>query len=346
LSQIRALDADLLCLQEVDNARQWNDELHRLGYCCLYTQRPSLSDGVLLCFRASRFCLRKRVDVDLDAHCCSGDERAHADQSDPYRRRNVGLVAVLDEITPAAAATAATATACIASPLSEHSYDPAQDRCTYCAKETAARRPLAETSDVESEESKAVDSEETNDVESEEEPAYTREEEQEGDNDVPGCPLPLVVATTHLFWDPAFGFVKQAQARAMLTVIQDVCERIAKPMGMCASALPVVFAGDFNTMPDTAVYQLLTGQLVSSPVASHGLHSKQPHHCSSYAPVTEEEIAKHSDPLSLSFRLRSAYAACGGEPAFTNYTPTFSATIDYVLVSEHFQVNGSWCMCV
>ncbi|RLN61067.1 hypothetical protein BBJ28_00007017 [Nothophytophthora sp. Chile5] len=108
--------------------------------------------------------------------------------------------------------------------------------------------------------------------------------------------LEFVVTTTHLFWDPAQEDVKLLQARRMLRAVD------AFTSAMNAST-PTIFAGDFNSLPDSKVYQFITDN-------------------------------KH---------FRSAYARYGdgGEPAFTNVNgatetedkkqvPSFVGTLDYI----------------
>lgn len=63
------------------------------------------------------------------------------------------------------------------------------------------------------------------------------------------APLEFVVATTHLFWDPAQEDVKLLQTRRMLRPLQEYMQRLQ---------LPVVFAGDFNSLPGSRVYNLIT----------------------------------------------------------------------------------------
>ncbi|RLN94672.1 hypothetical protein BBJ28_00022050 [Nothophytophthora sp. Chile5] len=109
-------------------------------------------------------------------------------------------------------------------------------------------------------------------------------------------PLEFVVTTTHLFWDPAQEDVKLLQTRRMLLAVD------AFTSAMNAST-PTIFAGDFNSLPDSKVYQFITDN-------------------------------KH---------FRSAYVRYDhdGEPAFTNVNgatetedkkqvPSFVGTLDYI----------------
>ncbi|RLM99808.1 hypothetical protein C2845_PM06G22940 [Panicum miliaceum] len=65
----------------------------------------------------------------------------------------------------------------------------------------------------------------------------------------------------------------------------------------------VIIAGDFNSTPGDKVYNYLVPANIES---------------------TDEAPIK----------LRSLYAANGGEPEFTNYTPGFTGTLDYIFLSN------------
>ena len=117
-----------------------------------------------------------------------------------------------------------------------------------------------------------------------------------------GADVPrLVVANTHLYWDPAFADVKLAQAEHMLRRIALFRADCAARRGAAAEP-PVVFGGDFNSLPASEVHALLTRHDGAPP-------------------------------------LRSAYAAAAGaEPSYTNLTPDFTGTLDYLLVSPDVAV--------
>ncbi|TYZ60749.1 hypothetical protein PybrP1_007790 [[Pythium] brassicae (nom. inval.)] len=63
------------------------------------------------------------------------------------------------------------------------------------------------------------------------------------------APLEFVVATTHLFWDPKQEDVKLLQTQRLLRPLQAFAR---------ARQLPVVFAGDFNSLPGSRVYDRIT----------------------------------------------------------------------------------------
>ncbi|KAE9034070.1 hypothetical protein PR003_g8786 [Phytophthora rubi] len=109
-------------------------------------------------------------------------------------------------------------------------------------------------------------------------------------------PLDFVVATTHLFWDPMQEDVKLLQSRRMLRAIEAFTAALD-------ASIPIIFSGDFNSLPDSKVYNFIT---------------KINHFSSAYAQYGPD-----------------------GEPAFTNVNgdaktddgklvPRFVGTLDYI----------------
>ncbi|KAH7460252.1 hypothetical protein PRIC1_014576 [Phytophthora ramorum] len=66
-------------------------------------------------------------------------------------------------------------------------------------------------------------------------------------------PLEFVVATTHLFWDPMQEDVKLLQSRRMLRAIEEFTSAVS-------TSTPTIFAGDFNSLPDSKVYNFITNK--------------------------------------------------------------------------------------
>jgi len=125
-----------------------------------------------------------------------------------------------------------------------------------------------------------------------------------------GC---TVIANTHIYWDPDKSEVKVFQVDTFLEEIESLVNRLGEQTS-------VVFAGDLNSPPDSAVYEL-----VSTGALTRGIH---------------DEIAQDtysvldSCRLSHGLSLRSSYTCIGSEPAYTNYTASFVGTLDYVWYSH------------
>ncbi|KAL8156735.1 hypothetical protein AgCh_001729 [Apium graveolens] len=112
----------------------------------------------------------------------------------------------------------------------------------------------------------------------------------------------VIVANTHLYWDPELADVKLAQAKYLLsrltkfkTLVADKFDR--KPF--------ILLSGDFNSVPGDKVYRYLIS----------GSSSTEPR---------LEEMEDRPIPLN------SVYASLRGEPQFTNCTPDFTDTLDYI----------------
>ncbi|XP_024992001.1 carbon catabolite repressor protein 4 homolog 4 isoform X1 [Cynara cardunculus var. scolymus] len=119
------------------------------------------------------------------------------------------------------------------------------------------------------------------------------------------CQHYVIVANTHLYWDPEWADVKLAQAKYLLSRVAQFKKMVSEKFECTPS---VLIAGDFNSVPGDKVYEyLLSGGSMVVPLPE----------CSEDVPV----------PLC------SVYAYTRGEPPFTNCTPGFTGTLDYILFS-------------
>ncbi|KAG7024715.1 Carbon catabolite repressor protein 4-like 4 [Cucurbita argyrosperma subsp. argyrosperma] len=116
----------------------------------------------------------------------------------------------------------------------------------------------------------------------------------------------VIVANTHLYWDPEWADVKLAQAKYLLSRLARFKTLVSEKFECTPS---ILLAGDFNSTPGDKVYQYLISGKSSS----------------GFSPECLEEL-----PLPLS----SVYATTlGREPSFTNFTPGFTGTLDYIFFS-------------
>ncbi|KAJ9152407.1 hypothetical protein P3X46_025975 [Hevea brasiliensis] len=112
----------------------------------------------------------------------------------------------------------------------------------------------------------------------------------------------VIVANTHLYWDPEWADVKLAQAKYLLSRLSQFKALVSNKFE-CTP--PVILAGDFNSTPGDKVYQyLISSNSSSMPLAE----------CVDELPI----------PLC------SFYGHTRGEPPFTNCTPDFTNTLDYI----------------
>jgi CCR4-NOT transcription complex subunit 6 len=158
----------------------------------------------------------------------------------------------------------------------------------------------------------------------------------------------VIVANTHIVWDTTMKDVKLVQVSILLDQISKHAERYAKWPALenkaarkalgtgtddaekvpvvtpgpslhysSPTAIPLIVAGDYNSTPDSAVYSLFSSGAV--PTSHPDLEGRK------YAALTR-------DGVFHPFTLKSAYSSLG-ELEFTNYTPGFVGTLDYIWYS-------------
>jgi CCR4-NOT transcription complex subunit 6 len=171
----------------------------------------------------------------------------------------------------------------------------------------------------------------------------------------------LIIANTHLFWDPAYADVKLIQIAIVLENVNKLTEKYARwppckdkktyaltdenaepesppdpPQEPAPSMeyssntqVPLLVCGDFNSTPDSTIYQLLSTGSVSKDISE--LKDFQ------YGNFTRDGIAHP-------FALRSAYSNLDKTPEalpFTNYTPGYRGVIDHIWYSTNTLENTS-----
>ncbi|BGP47929.1 Glucose-repressible alcohol dehydrogenase transcriptional effector [Rhodotorula kratochvilovae] len=143
----------------------------------------------------------------------------------------------------------------------------------------------------------------------------------------------LIVANAHIHWDPEFCDVKLVQVAMLMEEIGKVANDFARlparrnlaegydeaPHYANGSKIPTIICGDFNSTPESGVYQYLQSGRIEHDHDDFGDHV--------YGIYTQEG-------LNHRLGLKSAYShvgsGAGSELPFTNYTPGFKGTIDYV----------------
>jgi mRNA deadenylase 3'-5' endonuclease subunit Ccr4 len=138
----------------------------------------------------------------------------------------------------------------------------------------------------------------------------------------------LVVGNTHLFYHPMASHV-----RCLKTLI--ACRQLEilhRENQLC----PIIFCGDLNSHPESGVMKLLLNRYLN---ASNGMTWK---HLCLYEWEEGEGSGVHHDvdAIDLEFppsfpKLLSGYPI---PPDFTHYIEAFSGTLDYILVTNNFEV--------
>jgi CCR4-NOT transcription complex subunit 6 len=138
----------------------------------------------------------------------------------------------------------------------------------------------------------------------------------------------LIVANVHITWDPQFKDVKLVQVAMLMEEINNQATKWSNfpatkdsesntpppPAYSENTQIPLIICGDFNSIAESGVYELLSRGTVGS---DHDDLSGRV-----YGNLTR-------DGISHPFSLKSSYANVG-ELRFTNYTPGFTGVIDYI----------------
>ena len=127
---------------------------------------------------------------------------------------------------------------------------------------------------------------------------------------------PIGVVNTHVTADVDAGDVKLWQTQCLLDNVQSW----ASPLRH-GGALPLLICGDFNSTPESPVYELLTtGHLMNTAGDVDDL----------YGILQEHTGLGHGLPLRS-----SNVAVLGHEAPVTNYTTRFSGTLDYICFTQN-----------
>ena len=166
----------------------------------------------------------------------------------------------------------------------------------------------------------------------------------------------IIIANAHLAWDPQFRDVKLVQTALLIEEVEKIAQNFAKypprlpptPSSAASSAtapsssennassrpppvysdgykIPVIVCGDFNSIPQSGVYEFLSNGTI--PPDHEDFMS---HHYGKYT----------TDGLRHRLGLKSAYSGVGELP-MTNFVPTFIGGIDYIWYSTaNLSVNS------
>ncbi|KAL7408432.1 hypothetical protein ABVT39_023513 [Epinephelus coioides] len=117
----------------------------------------------------------------------------------------------------------------------------------------------------------------------------------------------VCVANTHLYWHPKGGNIRLVHMGVALQHLSHVISEVAP-------GAPLVFCGDFNSTPNSGVFQLLSEAVV---------------------PLQHADWSSSGPEESCSMELLSAFppllSACS-QPAYTNYVGGFHGCLDYIFI--------------
>ncbi|CAG2099944.1 unnamed protein product, partial [Medioppia subpectinata] len=116
----------------------------------------------------------------------------------------------------------------------------------------------------------------------------------------------IIVANTHLFWDPQYTDIKLFQSILLLEELEKI--RIKHKNAS------ILLMGDFNSLPDSSVYKLMVERKIG------GLD------------FDKYDYAPFNDGFRHSMKFLDAYE--NQDLAFTNFTPHFRGVLDYIFHTE------------
>ncbi|KAI8797559.1 CCR4-NOT transcription complex subunit 6 isoform X2 [Biomphalaria glabrata] len=148
----------------------------------------------------------------------------------------------------------------------------------------------------------------------------------------------LMVSTAHIHWDPQSPDVKLVQTMMLVEELQKFVKEAsmqfrpnAPPPSLdvdLCNSMPLILCGDFNSLPDSGVYEFLSkGRLDISHKDFEGQN---------YQVFMKDRCA--NGIINHNFNLTSAYKDV---IPFTNYTFDFKGVIDYIFYSDqHLRLHG------
>jgi CCR4-NOT transcription complex subunit 6 len=151
----------------------------------------------------------------------------------------------------------------------------------------------------------------------------------------------FIIANTHIHSHPAYRDVKLVQVALLVEEVEKIANNFAKlsprppqqpgdgesspppsrppPTYSDGTKIPLIIAGDFNSVPQSGVYEFLSNGTLAADHPDFMSHT--------YGRYT-------SDGPRHRLGLKSANSSPGiSEQPLTNHTPTFQATIDYIWYS-------------
>lgn len=131
-----------------------------------------------------------------------------------------------------------------------------------------------------------------------------------------------LVVNSHIHWDPQDADVKLVQVGMLMDEVEKYASKhlsppVSSPNGptyASTNLLPTLICGDFNSLPNSGVYEFLSKSAIGRNHPDFGDHM--------YGTFT-------SEGLSHKLSLKSSYSPLG-ELDITNYTPGFKGTLDYI----------------
>ena len=98
IDEIRKLDCDIICLQEVDNYKNfYQKELNALGYETVFFERPTKSDGCLTGYKRDRFFLQPHSTILIDYNSVAS-KLLDPQEKKKHTSNNIGVLMILEPL--------------------------------------------------------------------------------------------------------------------------------------------------------------------------------------------------------------------------------------------------------
>jgi len=153
----------------------------------------------------------------------------------------------------------------------------------------------------------------------------------------------LIIANTHLYWNPARSDIKVSQTYAAISAIKKFSESCGYEK---SSPPPVILCGDFNTLPNIGNDFVSPDPfLPSAPfklLQDGELGLDHPQHPDRWFQSLGRDECPRLGPITTGLRLTNAYELqefAGYQPLFTTKTDEFSGWIDHIWVSGDVSVD-------
>ncbi|KAJ8421716.1 hypothetical protein Cgig2_020707 [Carnegiea gigantea] len=145
----------------------------------------------------------------------------------------------------------------------------------------------------------------------------------------------LIIANTHIYWDPEWIDVKLAQAKYLLSRLGQFKTLVSEKFECIPS---VIVTGDFNSTPgDLDIGKKIKEQEMKRRIPEQRVKSTTVYNYLISGSSTSVPTVECPDELPIP--LSSVYACTRGEPPFTNCTPGFTGTLDYIFLSPSGRIR-------
>ena len=338
LAELERLDADVLAVQEMDQFEEfWAPWLERAGYGGVYKRRTQATaakkDGCGLFFKHNKFELLAHRGLEYNDEAFGlgfepgTDSEVTVDEGKDDDETNASPGASVFGVADADGCLDRKRIQCLLTSRARNDDSDAVAKLPE-ARKTHVRDCVGILAMLREKRVSYVGE------------ASEKEKAAEGDRDEEKeerRKKPFLVASTHLFWDPAFPDVKLAQTERLLAETREFVRAFRKASGASGeksagdspqkTSVPMIVAGDFNSVPGSDVHAAALRGVPGASPGTPGTPLK-----SAYAEALKRPdalIAKPSDG-------RDCVSAdpTTGEPRHTNVTPGFTECIDYVFVSD------------